>query len=1155
MKNQIENAKFLFVILCSVLFLSISIPTNICAQSGKSLISISFKDKDLSYILDYISSHSDYQINYDNAVRAHKEKMSVSFDEVDGIKAVQSILTRTPFAYSVTGKTIKVYQLTKSQSGLYTVTGVVVDNKGLTIPNATIQLKGVKKGTVANLDGVFNLNVDAQSGDLLVSAIGFETKTVKYVAGKQLNIVLPEAVNQLGEVSIIAYGQRTKRDVLGAISSVKGKELQDMPAPTIENLLQGKMAGVEISNISGSPGAGGSQVIIRGFSSLNREGINDGSPLFVVDGVPIQSTTSELTGGINLLSSLDPSTIESVEVLKDASSASLYGSRAANGVILVTTKRGKSGRPEFSVNVSQSLSWLPCTPEQTIGNGERQLGILLAKMHRTGKYDWRTQQTIVPGNYEDTWGWSVIAGSYDYFWGNGSANNGHQIPSIVQDSLNTFYNNNTNWWDYIFRVGKVTKADVQASGGNDNVRYLVVGGIYDETGIMINSSFLRANLLSNLDFKLTPKLDAFTRISLSYTDRSAGSDMGKIQGLTADPKNTPSLLPGEGSIAESEALKQLQEVDSKNTNYNIRLNLGLRWQILKGLKATTSASLDHYLTHTNVFTPDDLTSDKLSKVSAQGVGMTTLQSESMLTYNFSIKEKHNFELMAGTAYNRDILEVIGGTAKGGPTNQIHYVGEGWPTLKVNSYGTYEALQTLSTNHEVQAMLSFFGRLSYNYKKKYLVDLTIRSDGSSVFGSDVRWGTFPSVGLGWVFTDESFMKDLWWLNFGKFRASWGRSGQKFSEAYLAQGVMQESNTFLGSTGLIPSEMGNNKLTWEKSDQYDLGLDLHMLNSRLRAKLDYYYKYSSALLMQVSQPGNFFVSNKVWDNASAISNEGLELEISADIFKGKPFDWTVQFNISRNWNMFKESYRDMDLASKVLGRPVYGIYTYKDEGIVQTEEEIPYYYDMTGKRTALYFGNSNYPLRVGGRKIKDQNMDGKIDGDDVYYAGSTIPAAYGGILNHFAWKGFTLDVMMNYMISRKVMNMVKNSAFNFTRKFGVVMANVSDFNYWTKPGDDADYPSLEFADSGYIGQFDGNIDSNIETVSFLRLKQLTLGYTFSQPWVKTFAKELRVYVTGKNLFLLTNYSGVDPETINPYTGKDTGEQYPLNREFTFGINLKF
>lgn len=1152
-----SRIRYLFIVI-GCLLISLGLSENVLAQSNSIRFSVSFKDKNLHYILDHISSHTDYTVSYSNEVRNFMEKLTVSFDEVTAERAVQEILQHTPFTYNVIGKVIKVFRLKANQSGGYKVKGVVKDVAGLSVPNATIRLKGLKQGTIADLDGEFELTTPTASGEIVVSNIGMETQTVKYIAGQNLSIVMTEALNQLGEVAVIAYGKRTRHDLVGSISSLKGEELKDLPTASLENLLQGKMAGVGVSNLSGQPGGGGSQVVIRGFASLNATGTNDGSPLYVIDGVPVQSSASLLTGGINPLSSLDPSSIESVEVLKDAASASLYGSRAGNGVVLITTKKGKSGRAEFNVNVSQSISWLPETPLQVRGNGERQLYMMLAKMQRYGHYDWMTDNVNMPNSYNDTWGWDPDDGSFDYLWNNGHISDGNRIPGIVQDSLNTFYNNSTNWWDYMFRVGQATQADLSASGGNDNIRYMIAAGIYNEKGIMLNSKFLRANVLTNLDFKLSPRINAFTRINLAYTDQDAGS-MGKVQGLTVDPKSESTLLPGQGSVAEQKALEKLRGSDAIHNQYNVRLNIGFDYSILKNLKFNASAAIDHYLTHINQFTPDYLTSNNLTMAEAQGIGMTMIQSENMLTYNLNFREKHKLELMAGLSWNYNKLETIGGSGQGGPSNQIHYVGNSWPIIRPNEYGEYEALQRFNTNHEVQAMLSYYGRVAYNYDRKYLLEMTLRSDGSSVFGKDVRWGTFPSVAAGWSFSEEAFFKDLWWLSFGKLRASWGKSGQKFAEAYLAQGIMTESNTFLGTSGLMPAILANNKLTWEKSDQYDIGLDLHLFNYRVRLALDYYYKYSSALLMQTSVPGSFFLTDKMWNNGSAISNQGIEMELEADIINSKEWKWTMGFNLSRNWNLFKKSFNGMDIHdgqnSKILGRPIYGIYTYQDEGIVQNESEIPYYYNEFGKKKPLSFRNENYPLRVGGRKIKDQNMDGIIDEADQIYAGSTLPSLYGGLSSSVSWKGFKLDVLMNYVINRKMMNMVKGAAFSFMASPSVVMDDPYAKTFWEKPGDYTEYPSLEFADAGYIGQFDGNIDSRIENVNFLRLKQLTLSYTLPTKLFKGMVKNFRVFVTGENLFLITNYSGLDPEVVNPYTGQDLGDQYPLSRKFTFGLNFNF
>ena len=1145
------------VVILMTFFLVFIGTTPAFSQVPGKPFSISFKDKSVADILDFLATKGDYKINYSDDVKNDSLLLTISFDDVDELSAVESLLSHTHFMHNVDGKVINVFKMQDAKQGQYTLKGTVKDKDGVGVPFAIVQIKGTSKGVTADIDGNFSMPMDQQEGNITISSVGYEPKTLKYNTAKDLNVILASSAHSLGEVTVVAYGKRNTREQVGAIASVKPEDLQKTPSASIENLLQGRMAGVDVSNLSGSPGGGGAKITIRGFSSLNQNGINDGTPLYVIDGIPVSGSAGEATGGINPLAGLDPASIESVQVLKDAASASLYGSRAGNGVILITTKKGKSGKSEVSVNVSQSLSWLPSTPMQTMGKGERDIALLLAKSQRGAHYDYLTDKIVFPGSYKDSYGWDADNdGAYDYLWRNGRVlDPDRRLPAIAQDSLNTFYNNKTNWWKYVFRVGRVTKADLQLAGGTDNIRYMVNGGVYDETGIMISSNFRRFSLLSNLDFNLSTKLSVFTRINLAYATQKAGSGGGRVQGLTFDPKRTSTLLPGKGSIAEQIALRQLRDIDKTNSNYNVRLSLGLNYDIIKGLRFSSTYSLDHYFTRVYTFTPDYLKYDLKSAVEASNIAMTNIQTENILTYNVPLSTDHKLELMAGMTYNYDLLQNLSGTAKGGPTNSIKYAGEGWPSL-LNDGGTIRAAQSFLTNQQEQSLVSFLGRAVYNYKKRYMAEVSVRSDGSSVFGKDVRWGTFPSVGLGWAFSEERFMKKLWWLSFGKLRASWGKSGQKFQEPYLALGVMEESNIFNGSLGLIPQSMANKRLTWEESDQYDVGLDLQLLDYRLKFKLDYYYKYSSKLLMQSYLPGNVFLATSMWDNASAISNEGIEFEAQYDIIRKKNWNWSVGLNLSHNKNMLRKTYNGEDLNDKVLGRPVYGIYTFKDEGIVQKEEDIPMYPNASGKLTPLYFQSVNNPLRVGGRKIKDQNFDGVIDDKDLYYAGSTLPAVYGGLNSHLEWKGLSFDVLFSYTIGRKVMNMYKNSAFTFTKDFGVIMNYFHANDFWTPDNRGAKYPSLEFADKDYIGQFDGNVDSNIENISFLRLKQLVIGYQFPKTWLKgTFIKDANIYLSGENLFLITNYSGVDPEVINPYTGKDDGTQYPLNRKVTLGLNLKF
>ena len=1151
--RRIRRRLALGLCLCA---LGLATPIEGWSQSPTPTVSISFKDKEIASILDFVAQHSGYKIDYEPELRTAVYKATVSFDEVTPEKAVEGLLKGTPFVFAVDGKTIRIFRPQQQASAKGQVIGYVKDSRGEGIIGASVRIKGTKLGAQTDLTGRFTINTDKTAGELQVSYVGYFDGSAPFTAGQPVTIALKENVKSLDGVTVIAYGRRNTRELVGAVSSIKADQLKDAPAPSLQSLLQGQMSGLAVTNQSGSPGGGGTRINIRGISSLNDQGINDGSPLFVVDGVPLSKVSAEATGGINALAGLDPSTIESVEVLKDAASASLYGSRSGNGVILITTKKGKSGKAEFGLNFSQSISFLPATPLQMRGHGERRVHNLLAQHQRIGHYDYANNRYILPRGYGQSYGWEpTLDGAYDYFWGNGNVlTKDNQPPASAQDSLNTFYNNDTNWWKYIFQLGRVTSGDFYASGGNDNVRYLISTGLYDERGIQINSGFKRLSFLSNLDLRLTPKVNAYTHLNLAYNKQEAISGTN-IQGLDVDPKETPTVYPGRGSIAEQLTLQKIRDVRARNGMFNARLSAGLDYTPISGLKIATSIAGDAYFSNNHVFRPTYLNNNNLSSVESSRSLVSMFQWENILSYRFSLRDRHNFDLMTGITTTYDLMENIKGKASGGPTNKIYEIGDGWPQGR-EIEGRNEYLQRVTTDRQEQMMLSYLGRVAYNFDKRYMLEASVRYDGSSVFGSDVRWAAFPSLGAAWAFSKENFMKDFWFLSFGKLRASWGKSGQKFQEAYLAHGLMEESNSFLGQPGLQPSAMANSHLTWEKSDQYDLGLDVDLLNYRFKVKVDYYYKHSYDLLMQVPTPGNFFISKTTWTNASAISNEGLELDLSADVMRRKDFSWNLRFNIARNWNRFLASYDGKDLGDKVLGRPIYGIYTYKNEGLVQRESDIPYYYDQTGQRVPLSFGSLAYPLRVGGRKIKDQNGDGYINSEDIYYAGSALPAAYGGITNTFTYKRFALNVLLTYTLDQRMMNMVQNSAFLFNKKFGVVMNDFSRATFWQKPGDETQYPSLDFSDDGYTGQFDGDIDTNIERVSYLRLKQLSLSYSLPETWTKRLhLKDVRVYFTGENLFLLTNYSGLDPEIVDPATGKDTGRMYPLNRKLTLGLNLKF
>lgn len=1165
-KKKEKNAICMKICLCLAFILGGGMLSNTFAQTER--LTLKRENASMLDIIFAVEKQSKMTFVYSMDAVNKIGKITIDVKDVLIDSVMNICLKKTDYTYSLEKNVVVIKKKAEAEKKAAlgekkkVITGVVKDKRNEVLPGVSVYVKGTTIGVVTDVNGTYKFEVPGSVDRLLFSFVGMKTKEVELKGQTTLNVVLEDEVSGLDEVTVVAYGERKKRELIGAVSSVKAKDLEEVPSASLENLLQGHMAGVEVTNVSGSPGGGGTRINIRGYNSLLSESQTDGTPLYVIDGVPVHSFTSPVTG-TNTLAEIDPSTIESVEVLKDAASAALYGSRASNGVILITTKQGKTGRGKFSANVSYSYSILPETPVQTGGHLERMANIYKFRSVRAAYGSWQTGIYKMPESYREAYHQN---GAYDFFWNNGYTLNDAQKNMVrpLQDSLNPFYNNSTNWWKYCFDAGKILNANLQASGGTETIKYMIGAGWYNETGIMLGSEFKRANILTNVNVVPRTNLQVDARLYLAYTDRSRGAantsftSASKYERLTVDPKTNLSILPGSGDI-EKETLKQINESSEKNITYRIRASLAVAYEFIKGLKLSSSLSMDFSEGKRNSFTPSYLDpTDKLSVSTGSISSGTMFSNENLLVYNKTLRNNHNMEVLLGLSYLREAKDQFSASGKGSPSDKIHYVLDGFPTT-YEKYGSIQALQAYRSNFEEKIMLSYFGRLAYNYKKKYLFEYTLRRDGSSVFGENVRWATFPSVAVGWAFSEEPFFKK-WWLSYAKIRASWGTSGQQFRDAYLAHGTLEFTNHFLGNSGVLPSQIINTNLTWEESDQYDIGLDIDLFDYRLKFKLDYYYKYSKSLLFNVSLPGNYYYHKTAWQNAMEISNEGIEMELNYDILRDTEIKWRGKFNISRNWNRFEKSYTDMDMVNGtgqlVLGRPIYGLYLYKDLGMIESEKDIPAYYDQQGNKNLLYSMNKSYPYAAGTRMIQDMNQDGVINGDDRYYAGSTLPIAYGGWANEITWKGFDLNVLFTYTLGRKIINLYKISSLQYDFRPNTIFVDYANTTFWEKPGDKADYPVITSSSRSYTGQFDGAVSSNIERVNYLRLKQLTLGYNFPKEWMRKINIDgCRLFFTAENLFLLTNYSGVDPEVVDPYTGYDNFMYYPLARKLTLGLTVKF
>lgn len=1150
---KIRLRKKLLTMKFFVLFFLLSVSVSATTYSQDTRLTLSMENVSLTEVFSSIRKNTSFTFIYNvDDVRNLRVK-SLNVKDATVQQVLDEALQGLGFIYQIEDNVIVIrLRDEKEEKKSVRVRGFVYDVKKQPLPGVTIKVVGINVGTSTNAKGWFAIDLPLQKGTLEFSFVGFKKKQVEFTAKTDtLRIVLEENLQDLNEVQVIAYGSRKKRDVVSAISSVKAEDIKEIPAASFTSLLQGRMAGVEVVNVSGSPGGGGTQIYVRGYNSLMNEKSSDGQPLYVIDGVPMHSFTSPITG-TNALAELDPNSIESIEVLKDAASAALYGSRAGNGVVLITTKKGKIGQAQFSANVSYTASVMPEFPEQLGGREERRLRFLMKQHQQKAAFDFITMQSYYPVDYNDAY---RIRGSvYDGWWGDGRKSSAGKSP-VLQDSLNPFYNNQTNWWKSFFRTGKVLNANIQANGGTERIRYMVGMGYYTESGINYGSDFKRANFIANLSMKPAKRISFDTRINLTYTDKSRNLKNNSfwsaeaVESMTVNPAHTTSLLLA-GGVVEDEILEKLNGTISRDDSYRLMFNAMLGVNLIEGLKCSTSLGLDFSQNNSNVFEPSYLDyrgSNKSTGLVGRNISIT---QENLVQYNRSFYEEHNLEVMLGTSYNENQTHEIQGYGTRIPGDNIYYVDASAPGLYDFStnpnYSQIEPLQKFMSSYKQQVMMSYLGRVAYNYRSKYLLEATYRRDGSSVFGEDVRWANFPSVAVGWTFSEENFMQRFSWLNLGKFRVSWGTSGRTLSDPYLAHGVIENGSVFMGNQGMT-APMINRRVGWEESDQYDFGLDLDMFNYRLKLKMDYYYKHTKDMLYEVDLPGDMFKDPTMWQNAMEVSNEGVELELLMDIFRESKVSWRMRFNISRNWNMFKKSYSGTDVRNLVIGRPLSGIYLNKEDGFVQNQDEVPLYSSSDGAKHYLYGMEFGQYFLPGMRKYIDIDGDGSLV-SDTYYAYSPYPKAHGGWTHEIKWRGFSLNLHFAFMLNRKMINQYRKGSLYDDENYPLFV-DYRKLTFWEKEGDNTDMPRLGFRDMM-------NCKTHVESVNSLRLSTLNLGYDLPRQYVKKVGLEGgRFFFTGENLFLWTNYSGMDPEVIQYSSPYDTLSAYPLARKFTLGLTLNF
>lgn len=1015
-----------------------------------------------------------------------------------------------------------------------TLKGVIVDETDTPLIGATVQVKGTSTGSITDFDG--NYTIKANKGAVITfSYIGYKTQEIKFTGQPTVNIKMVPDNQTLDEVVVVGYGTMKRSDLTGSVASIAAKDVEGFKTSSVAGALGGQIAGVQITSTDGTPGAGFS-INIRGVGTLT----GDSSPLYIVDGFEVDD--------IDYLSNSD---IESIEILKDASSSAIYGARAANGVVLISTKSGKIGKPIINYNGSASYRKI-----------SKKLDVL-------SPYEFVKLQGEVNSKYSDSY----------FKTGNDDNGNPYRYQSL-DDYIGV---SGVNWQDETFNPTWSQDHSLSIMGGTEDTKYNASFSRYIENGIFKNSGFNKTTGKFRLDQKLSKSLSFNFTVNYALTNREGvgtSGDSGRFnmlaQILSARPTGglkltdeellasaiDPEMLESGESLAQVNPVKQTESVTNNKRAEMWSGNASATWQIIKGLTFKTSGTYNTTNNRTDIFYKDG--SKEAYRNGQKPYGRTQMgrdvrwTNSNNLTWKQKVK-KHNYDIMLGHEVSFKSTEYLLGEAMDFPFDNLgnDYLGLGATPSRVES------------SYSEKTLLSFFARGNYNYDNRYLFTATVRADGSTVFSNKNKWGFFPSFSAAWRVSEEAFMKDVEWVSNFKVRLGWGIVGNDRISNYLSMDLYEANKYGIGNntvTVLTPKQLKNANLKWEGASSVNLGVDLGFFDNRLNVTADFFIKDTKDLLLAQSLAHVTGFDSQM-QNIGKIQNKGIELSFNSTNIQTRNFTWQTNFNISFIKNtlkglasgvesMYTRSGFDSNFTAydyiATVGQSLGLIYGYEFDGIYQSSD----FYTTPDNQLILKEGitnNARYgTVKPGVVKYKDQDGDGIITTNDRTVIGNAMPKWYGGITNTFNYKGIDFSFMFQFNYGNDIYNATRLYATQSRSGRRNMLAEVAD--RWSPTNASNKVPSQD----GYI--VNDVYSRFIEDGSFLRLKNITLGYTLPHKWTRKFhASKLRIYATGQNLFCISGYSGYDPEvnsaSSNPMTpGLDWGA-YPKSRVFTFGIDLQF
>lgn len=1013
------------------------------------------------------------------------------------------------------------------------ISGTVIDASGMGMPGVSVLEKGTTNGTSTNIDGQFNLKV-GEKATLVVSFIGFKTQMISVEGKTNFKITLAEDTQQLDQVVVVGYGRKSIKDVTGAIASVKPEELSKAPVANFDQALAGRMAGVQVNFTDAQPGEG-MNIIIRGGNSIT----GSNKPLYVVDGIPMEDFDS---GSIN---SRD---IESYDVLKDASATAIYGSRGANGVIIINTKGGVVGPTKVAFNSSVGVQWIP------------------NRLEVMSPYEFvKLQQEVALGKGGDQ------PAAFESIWVD---------PELYRNEKGT------NWQDEIFNSAIMQNYNVSVSGGNEKTTHNMSLNYLDQEGTLMNTGFSKFNGKVKMDHKLTDKIKTGVNINYSRMQQNgvkvASNNrvsvmMDALTTRPIEPVNSDGyengVDPDDPDNLRYNPVKTLRNTD-KTKNWTVfRANAYAQFELLKGLDLKfTGGYMSDNRKESAFYNADTRQAYRDGGISGTLTDRiyTMLSSSNTLNYQTKINDQHKIGALLGYEYNIKKEEMFNAGSKDMPFDNL-----GNNSLEVGA--TPAIPKSYKTQHIMQ---SYFSRIDYSYREKYLLGATYRVDGSSRFLGDNKWGFFPSVSAAWRMIEEPFIQDMNVFSNLKLRAGWGATGNNRvpnESAYSLMSTDIENGYVLDGNyykGFYVTNLADQNLKWETTYQYNAGLDMGFLDSKVNVTLDVYKKNTVDLLLNATMaPSTSFKT--IWTNVGEVENKGIELSINSRNIETKDFTWTTNFNISMNRNKvialtgggddlktdpaWNSSIVEKQYISKV-GSSVGQFYGLKSDGLYQVDD-FDYVNGVGYVLKEGVPGNGSSSVIPGSVKFKDLDGNKTIDENDRTVIGSAEPLHFGGLGNDFTYKGFDLSIFFQWSYGNDILNVNRVLLESPTIKYQYnYFKTVEDRYTPNNPSNDINIIRGENAVTGAAPAGNQISDRIVEDGSFLKLKTVSIGYNFNKKLLKrTCFSKARVYVAAQNLYTWTNYSGYDPEVSVGRNGALTPgldySSYPASTTVTFGVDLKF